>query len=115
MTAPFSVRVAQFIRLLGSDVDGEVVAATRALGKTLRAAGIDWHDLAIAVESGFRAQPRPVNRPWQATARELLRRGGRLRPHELDFLQSMATWPTPPTVRQAAWLADIGEALEFAA
>lgn len=38
-------KVALLIPLLGSEHDGEVVGAARAIARTLRAAGCDWHDL----------------------------------------------------------------------
>ena len=43
--------MAKLIRLLASDVDGEVLAAVRALGRTLKAGGCDFHDLAGLVEA----------------------------------------------------------------
>ena len=43
--------LAKLIRLLASDVDGEVLAAVRALGRALKASGSDFHDLAGLVEA----------------------------------------------------------------
>src|SRR5262245_45244359 len=43
-------KLGRFIRLLGSDQDGEVVAAARALVRTLSSAGADLHALADHVE-----------------------------------------------------------------
>lgn len=55
-------KLAKLVRLLGSDKPGEVVAAAAALRRGLEAAGLDFHDLADAVEAGLRpAEPRP---PW---------------------------------------------------
>ena len=57
-------RVGALLRLLGSDVDGEALGAARALGRSLRDAGVDWHALAEAVEPGpetvFVERPRPA-------------------------------------------------------
>lgn len=39
-------RVAKLVPLLASDKDGEVVAAARAIARTLGTAGTDLHDLA---------------------------------------------------------------------
>jgi hypothetical protein len=39
-------RVGYLIRLLGCDRDGEVLVAARALQRTLRDAGFDFHNLA---------------------------------------------------------------------
>ncbi|CAH1696805.1 hypothetical protein CHELA1G11_70030 [Hyphomicrobiales bacterium] len=36
----------KLVRLLSSDHDGEVVNAARAIGRSLQAAGSDWHELA---------------------------------------------------------------------
>jgi hypothetical protein len=38
-------KLAKLIPLLGSDKDGEVVAAARAIGRALQSAKADWHDL----------------------------------------------------------------------
>ena len=43
-------RVANFIRLLGSDKDGEVVAAAHALVRTLQTIGADLHDVAARIK-----------------------------------------------------------------
>jgi hypothetical protein len=50
-----AVRLGNFIRLLSSDRDGEVVAAARALIRTLQSAGADIHVLAerIAQPAGL--------------------------------------------------------------
>jgi hypothetical protein len=47
---PIAAKLATIIRLLGSDKDGEVVAAARALGRTLNAVGADIHALAEQIE-----------------------------------------------------------------
>jgi hypothetical protein len=49
--APISNKLKPLIRLLSSDVDGEVVAAARALNKALKNAGLDIHALADGVGS----------------------------------------------------------------
>jgi hypothetical protein len=48
--APIAGKVGSLIRLLASDREGEVVAAARALGRTLKAHGADFHVLADRVE-----------------------------------------------------------------
>ena len=55
-----SPRISALIRLMGSPVDGEALNATRALGRTLQSAGIDFHALADAVECP--AAPVPARR-----------------------------------------------------
>jgi hypothetical protein len=48
--APIADKLGKLIRLLGSDRDGEVVAAAQALQRTLKSAGADLHTLADLVE-----------------------------------------------------------------
>jgi hypothetical protein len=48
--APIADRLGKFIRLLSSDKDGEVVAAARAIMRTLQAEKLDIHVLAGAIE-----------------------------------------------------------------
>jgi hypothetical protein len=47
-------RLGKFLRLLSSDRDGEVVAAARAIIRTLHGAGMDVHALADAVGANGR-------------------------------------------------------------
>jgi hypothetical protein len=63
MTALVSIpsRIPMLIRLLASDSDGEVVAAARALRRTLCGAGLDMNDLADCLE--IPSQQSPANRP----------------------------------------------------
>ena len=39
-------RLAKLVLMLSSDRDGEVVSAARAIGRTLRSGGTDWHAFA---------------------------------------------------------------------
>jgi hypothetical protein len=50
-------RVAQLLRLLGSDRPGEITAAVAALNRVLSGAGMDVHDLADVAESGLQSAP----------------------------------------------------------
>ena len=47
--APIAEKVRRCVRLLSSDRDGEVVAAARALCRTLKSGGLDIHALADAI------------------------------------------------------------------
>jgi hypothetical protein len=127
MTALASPRIAQLIRLLASDREGEVLAAVRALRRTLASAGADFHDLAQAVENAAVAPSprtdRRSSRPrtsrsrsaacesigWQASVRWLLDHPARLTPRGREFVEDMAGWAGKPTKRQAAWLLAILE------
>jgi hypothetical protein len=48
--ASISTKLANFIRLLASDKDGEVVASARAIVRTLANIGADIHDIANRIE-----------------------------------------------------------------
>ena len=80
-------RLGQFVRLLGSDHPGEVVAAAAALRRALAGVGADLHDLAGTIEQPavvLRAAPQPASRqprkPRQAAPGSV----------ELDFAGRMA-------------------------
>jgi hypothetical protein len=102
-------RLGQLIRLLGSDQDGEVVAAARALRRTLASVDADFHSLAATIE---RSTPEVSNRGqyWRDMARWLINESGaHLTPKEQAFVCDMATWPGELTDRQEAWLRAIFE------
>lgn len=115
-------KLAPLVRMLGSPVDGEALAACRAIGRTLDTAGVDFHDLADVVERAAlpvvvdkpleEPAPAPELKPWQSTAMNCIRAGmGRLKPAELDFLRGMAHWPSEPSDKQIRWLNAITSAL----
>src|SRR5262249_47412979 len=89
---------AKLVRLLASDLDGEVLGAVRALKSTLRAAELDLHDRANIVEFSphrgmLAASPREMIKCCR-TCPELLTS------KELAFVHSMARWHGTPTQRQ---------------
>lgn len=45
-------KIARLVALLATDSDGECLAAARALGRTLDSVGLDFNDLAAAIEVG---------------------------------------------------------------
>ncbi|MCJ2039553.1 hypothetical protein MKK55_11460 [Methylobacterium sp. J-059] len=45
-------KVRRIVPALGSPVDGEALGACRAIGRTLGAVGLDYHDLARAIPTG---------------------------------------------------------------
>jgi hypothetical protein len=59
-------KIGKLIRLLGSDKDGEVLAAVGALRRALRADGRDLHDLADAVALGLKPSTTPASSPTPA-------------------------------------------------
>jgi hypothetical protein len=57
-------RIRQFVRLMASDKDGEVLSAVRALGRTLKNEGCDFHDVADAIAPiSWPPPPRYDTRP----------------------------------------------------
>jgi hypothetical protein len=126
----FPAQVAKLIPRLASDQDGEVVAAARALDRTLKGAGLDLHALAAVVEKPPEVREVVVYRersaepqPWpswrysrqETTWSEIARwcrdnDRGRLSPKERGFVNDMAArlvMNGQPTERQAEWLRGI--------
>lgn len=120
LPSPIRPRLGQFVRLLASDRDGEVVAAARAIGRMLKGAGVDFHDLAATVETEpaervvvqWRDRPVPTAstepKSWPELARWIRDNDkGRLAVHERDFVRDMASRLVlngQPSEKQAAWL-----------
>lgn len=101
-------KVARLIPLLGSDVDGEVVSAARAIARTLKSAGLDLHDLARQLE------PTPVsNDDWRSDLHLATVSFNYLNPREQDFIAgvSASTRWREPTEKQRAWLFSIAARL----
>jgi hypothetical protein len=101
-------RLAQLIRLLGSDQEGEVVAAVLAIKRCLAAQGQDLHDLANAIARSAEGLPAaPAARQCddhRAIARWLLDSDARLSPKEWAFVTQMANRFGSVSERQEAWL-----------
>jgi hypothetical protein len=74
-------KLANFLRLLASDKDGEVVAAARAMVRTLQGIGADIHDVADRVEhSGNGAlSEAKMQEIFGAGIKEGIRRSGQAR------------------------------------
>jgi hypothetical protein len=111
---PIGPKLAKLIPLLSSDKDGEVLATARAIERTLRAEGCDWHDLASAVTREpetrviYIKQPEPEPKDWCDLARWCCDHDDdRLNPKERMFVADMASRLVcggEPSERQAAWL-----------
>lgn len=85
--APVADKLGKFIRLLKSNRDGEVVAAARAIVRTLEGAGADIHDLAESIGA------TPNGKKFtEADAREIYQRG-------VDAGRRAATQARPVTFR----------------
>jgi hypothetical protein len=119
--------LAKLIRLLASDVDGEVLAAVRAMGRALKASGCDFHDLANLVEApatapsgsaggGFRDHfADETELPWRRIVDACTDQPGRFTAKERQFLQTMQRWRGTPTPKQRDWLIALFERVREAA
>jgi hypothetical protein len=85
--APVADKLGKFIRLLTSNRDGEVVAAARAIVRTLEGVGADIHDLAESIG----ALPANGKKFSEADAREIYERG-------VDAGRRAAEQARPPTL-----------------
>jgi hypothetical protein len=130
---PITDKVSKLIRLLSSDNDGEVLAAARALRRTLQTSGADLHTLAAAIElsdavklglykAGFEDDKRatedaqPVSfhsvdgaSNWHEMALWCQQHSNRLRTNECEFINDMASrtvW-REPTEKQGKWVKSI--------
>ena len=113
---PIAGKLKPLLLLLSSDRDGEALAAARALGRTLKAAGCDFHDLAATLTSAAsaktkfhdeeeppRQRERKADGDWRAMRDFCLDRPTRLR-REREFLESLRKWRGNITEKQCAWL-----------
>jgi hypothetical protein len=109
--------------MLSSDQPGEVVAAACAIKRALKNEGRDWHDLVAGLmpppppaEPKFRKHTEEhTARDWRSMRDECLKRRGRLRGRELEFLTNLKTWRGQLTLKQQLWLSAIYERLQRAA
>lgn len=110
-------KVIALIPRLGTSFDAEAIATRDAIGRLLKAAGLDWHDFAAACGSIRPMVGDPETSPMPSTspsfgdlaraARDLDQ--GRLSPRERGFVMEMCSkgFSFRPSSRQAAWLDDI--------
>jgi hypothetical protein len=100
-------RLKKLLLMLSSDHPGEIASAARAIGRTLKEAGTDWHGLV-----GRLSDPASNNDPGAAADLHEMRsfclqRADLLRPREHEFLNSLATWSGDLTEKQHHWLVAI--------
>lgn len=112
--SPISAKLGLLLPRLASDMEGEVVATVRAIGRTLRASGCDWHDVAAKVQ----AKPPAIHAPKAERAVTLhdmatglrLTALDRLTPNQRDFVVKMTgqlTLGGALTGKQAKYLRDL--------
>jgi hypothetical protein len=123
-SAQLGDKIAKLIPRLASPHDGEVVATARAIERTLRGAGLDFHTLAkalcerVAPISITPASWRPAFNPaedWAGIARWCRDHdGGFLSEKERAFIGDMLARVhfQSPTEKQAKWLLGIHSKLQ---
>jgi hypothetical protein len=90
------------LRRLGSDFDGEVIAAAHAITRTLKPHGLNWCDLTLSI--GPQREPPRDFRTWKDAARFCISRQAQLTDRELEFLTSLIAQRWAPSQKQRAWL-----------
>jgi hypothetical protein len=109
--ATIGTTVGKLIRLLDSDRDGEVLGAARAIRRVLEGAGLDFHDLARAIE----VPGPPIPPEWRDMATFCRKHAQSLTERERAFVLSMVKWRGEPSERQIDWLLAIFERVREAA
>jgi hypothetical protein len=129
--SPVADRIGQLLRLLSSSVDGEVVAAARALGRTLKSVNADFHVLAASYRPNGKLPEAEIKRiydtgfadglaaaqtsevvddgSWHGMALFCQQRNDRLREREQKFIAEVAAQTVwrDPTEKQQKWLKSI--------
>jgi hypothetical protein len=96
-------RLKSLLLLLSSDRDGDVVAAARAVGRTLKSAGGDWHDLTDLLTAASAPRHDDKN-DWRAMREFCALHGDLLTLREWDFVNSLQRWRGTITAKQRNWL-----------
>jgi hypothetical protein len=84
-----AARIGQFVRLLGSDRSGEVVAAATAIKRTLTSVGLDLHHLADIAEIGLTTTSAETDFDIPLAIRFCARRADALGEREREFVRSL--------------------------
>lgn len=108
--ATLTPRLGKLIPLLGSNRDGEVIGAARAIDRVLKSAGRDWHDLAALLRLPMPRREIAAD-DWRGMARFCAENSARLSERELNFLATLACWRGSPTEKQFTWLHKIAARL----
>jgi hypothetical protein len=112
-------QLSKLLLLLGSNHDGEVVAAAHAIEKVLRSAGCDWHDLAKGLR--LSATPSDARSDWRtqlnkhhderSTISWCYHRRHVLFARDRRFIENVANQHKPFSPNQHSWLRDIAARL----
>ena len=94
-------RLARVCGLLGSDHDGEALAATRQAEKIRKKAGLTWDELLVPSTRPRSADPPPEDlTDWRWACHFCLERSRWLTRWELDFVAIVARYQKPPSAKQ---------------
>jgi hypothetical protein len=112
--------LAKLVRLLGTDKDGELVAAVHAMKRVLAGSGNNLHDLAAVIEapSVVPGTPRDDDEfllPCRGMVATCSRHAECFTTKEREFLRSLARWRGKPTPKQIGWLLALYERVRRAA
>jgi hypothetical protein len=109
-------KLSKMLLMLSSDYDHEVVAAARAIDKALQSAGLDWHDLAAAVDrmpiQSDAGADWCKRRDERSIISWCLNRCFLLSVQDREFLESAAKQRKPLSPKQQQWLSDIRKKLD---
>jgi hypothetical protein len=106
-------RLQKLLLMLSSQNSGEVINAARAIERTLREAGIDWHDLVggllppAKVRTKSESKNRGSGSDWHVMVDVCIAHKNQLRLREQQFMTSLLHWHGELTERQHAWLVAI--------
>jgi len=111
--AEIGPKLRKLLLMLSSERDGEVVNAARLIGRTLRGAGADWHDLVTGLLAPGRTAAQAArdkddrDLDWHVKREFLLQHLHLLRPREHEFIDSLGDWRGQLTEKQSGWLSAI--------
>jgi len=111
------MRLSKLFALLGSDSDGERLAALAAIDRHLASVGADWTDVSTMMERAGIVSAEPYAEPqqetridWREALEVCLRDALWHTEKERDFLETLELWKQrgkQPTEKQSTWLYDI--------
>jgi hypothetical protein len=94
-------RLARVCGLLGSEHDGEALAAARQAEKIRKKVGVTWEELLVPSIRPRSADPLPEElTDWRSACHFCLERYRSLTSWELDFVATVARYQKPPSAKQ---------------
>jgi len=94
-------RLARVCGLLGSEHDGEALAAARQAEKIRKKLGLTWDELLVPSPRPRLADPPPEDlTDWRSASHFCLARSQWLTSWELNFVATVARYTKPPSAKQ---------------